>query len=184
METVAGENKELVKASKYLALAEVAIKQGVAISEAVASAASGDPYTYALRVASAIASTVAAMAEAIASINSVKLARGTSYVKGPGTSTSDSIPAMLSLGEGVVNAKGNALFPGLVQAINDIGNGIAVPVQNQTSYTYNNVANAAGGITPEQIAEAMSQLPPSEVSVSEINRVNDRVDVIENLRNQ
>lgn len=184
METVAGENKELVKASKYLALAEVAIKQGVAISEAVASAAAGDPYTYALRVASAIASTVAAMAEAIASINSVKLARGTSYVKGPGTSTSDSIPAMLSLGEGVVNAKGNALFPGLVQAINDIGNGIAVPVQNQTSYTYNNVANAAGGITPEQIAEAMSQLPPSEVSVSEINRVNDRVDVIENLRNQ
>lgn len=183
MESVAGENQEMVKASKYLALAEVAIKQGVAISEAVASAAAGDPYTYALRVASAIASTIAAMAQAITSINSVKLARGTSYVKGPGTSTSDSIPAMLSLGEGVVNAKGNALFPGLVQAINDIGNGIAVPVQNQTSYTYTNVANAAGGITPEQIAEAMSQMPPSEVAVSEIDRVSDRINVIENLRN-
>ena len=89
---------------------------------------------------------------------------------------------MLSLGEGVVNARGNALFPGLVQAINDIGNGIAVPVQNQTSYTYNTVANAAGGITPDQIAEAMKQLPPSEVAVSEIKRVNGRINVIENLR--
>lgn len=69
MESVAGDNKEMVKASKIVALAEVAIKQGVAIAEAVASAAAGDPYTYALRVAAAVASTVAAMASAIASIN-------------------------------------------------------------------------------------------------------------------
>lgn len=183
LETVAGENKELVKASKIVALAEVAIKQGVAIAEAVASAAAGDPYTYALRVAAAIASTVAAMATAIQSISSVKLARGTAYVKGPGTSTSDSIPAMLSLGEGVVNARGNALFPGLVAAINDIGNGISVPASNQTTYNYTTVANAAGGITPDQIADAMSQMPPSEVAVTEIKRVNDRINVVENLRN-
>jgi hypothetical protein len=69
MEATANENKEMVKASKIVALAEVAIKQGVAIAEAVAASAAGDPYTYALRVASAIASTVAAMASAIASIN-------------------------------------------------------------------------------------------------------------------
>ena len=69
METVAGDNKEMVKASKVVALAEVAIKQGVAIAEAVAASANGDPYTYSLRVAAAIASTVAAMASAIASIN-------------------------------------------------------------------------------------------------------------------
>ena len=69
MESVAGDNKEMVKASKIVALAEVAIKQGVAIAEAVAASAAGDPYTYALRVAAAMASTVAAMASAIASIN-------------------------------------------------------------------------------------------------------------------
>jgi hypothetical protein len=69
MESVAGDNKEMVKASKIVALAEVAIKQGVAIAEAVAASAAGDPYTYALRVAAAVASTVAAMASAIASIN-------------------------------------------------------------------------------------------------------------------
>ena len=69
MESVAGDNKEMVKASKVVALAEVAIKQGVAIAEAVAASSAGDPYTYTLRVAAAIASTVAAMASAIASIN-------------------------------------------------------------------------------------------------------------------
>lgn len=69
MESVADDNKEMVKASKIVALAEVAIKQGVAIAEAVAASAAGDPYTYALRVAAAVASTVAAMASAIASIN-------------------------------------------------------------------------------------------------------------------
>ena len=69
MESVAGDNKEMVKASKIVALAEVAIKQGVAIAEAVAASSAGDPYTYTLRVAAAIASTVAAMASAIASIN-------------------------------------------------------------------------------------------------------------------
>lgn len=76
MEAVAGENEELVKASKVVALAEVAIKQGVAIAEAVAASSAGDPYTYALRVAAAIASTVAAMAKAISSINSASFETG------------------------------------------------------------------------------------------------------------
>lgn len=76
MEAVAGENEELVKASKVVALAEVAIKQGVAIAEAVAASSDGDPYTYALRVAAAIASTVAAMAKAISSINSASFETG------------------------------------------------------------------------------------------------------------
>ena len=76
MESVAGENEEMVKASKVIALAEVAIKQGVAIAEAVANAAAGDPYTYALRVAAAVASTVAAMASAIASINKASFETG------------------------------------------------------------------------------------------------------------
>lgn len=76
MKTVAGDNEQMVKASKVVALAEVAIKQGVAISEAVASSAAGDPYTYAIRVAAAVASTVAAMAKAIASINSASFETG------------------------------------------------------------------------------------------------------------
>lgn len=76
LEAVAGDNEALVKASKVVALAEVAIKQGVAIAEAVAAAAEGDPYTYGLRVAQAIASTIAAMTQAIASINSTSFWHG------------------------------------------------------------------------------------------------------------
>lgn len=76
LNAAAKENEDLVRASKVVALAEVAIKQGVAIAEAVASAAAGDPYTYALRVAAAVASTVAAMAQAISAINSSGYAQG------------------------------------------------------------------------------------------------------------
>lgn len=76
MESAADDNEEMVRASKIFALAEVAIKQGVAIAEAVAASAAGDPYTYALRIASAVASTVAAMASAIASINKASFETG------------------------------------------------------------------------------------------------------------
>ena len=187
METVAGDNEEMVKASKVIALAEVAIKQGQAIAEAVASAAAGDPYTYALRVAAAIASTITAMASAISSINSAKFARGTAYVKGPGTSTSDSVPAMLSVGEGVVNAKGNAMFPGVVQAINDAGNGIYNPVLSMLR----NSGGAPIQVTGQQEAisrmtmasamrEAMEDLD-LYVSVEEINRTENRVKAMEQL---
>jgi hypothetical protein len=43
---------------------------------------------------------------------------GTPYVYGPGTSTSDSVLARLSVGEGVVNARANRANPGLVASMN------------------------------------------------------------------
>lgn len=186
MEKVAGDNKAMVRVSKVVALAEVAIKQGVAIAEAVASSAAGDPYTYALRVAAAIASTVSAMATAIESINSAKLARGTSYVQGPGTETSDSVPAMLSKGEGVVNAKANKMFPGVVGAMNDASVGIWSPMMSMLR----NSGGAPAQVTsPMQMSEvqmatafraAVEDLNLS-VSVEEINRVGGQVKVVENL---
>lgn len=48
-------------------------------------------------------------------------ARG-GYVEGPGTSLSDSIPAMLSNGEFVVNARSTEMFGGLLNLINSAGN--------------------------------------------------------------
>lgn len=186
MESVAGENKEMVKASKIVALAEVAIKQGVAIAEAVASSAAGDPYTYALRVAAAIASTVAAMATAIQSINSVKLARGTSYVQGPGTETSDSVPAMLSRGEGVVNAKANRMFPGVVGAMNDASVGIWSPMMSMLRGSGGSPAHVASPMqmTEIQMANAFRNAVSDldmYVSVEEINRGQRSVKVVENL---
>lgn len=46
------------------------------------------------------------------------LARGAVGIRGPGTGTSDSIPAMLSAGESVINARSTANNRGLLQAIN------------------------------------------------------------------
>ena len=44
--------------------------------------------------------------------------RGTDFVRGAGTSVSDSILARLSVGEGVVNANANRANPGIVAAMN------------------------------------------------------------------
>jgi hypothetical protein len=51
-----------------------------------------------------------------------KLARG-GVVTGPGSSTSDSIPAMLSAGESVINAQSTAMFAPLLSSINQMGGG-------------------------------------------------------------
>lgn len=175
IEAVAGENKAAVKMSKVVALAEVAIKQGVAIAEAVASSAKGDPYTYAIRVATAIATTISSMAGAIKSINSVKLARG-GRVSGPGTSTSDSIPAMLSNGEYVVNARATSMFPELLETINNLGLGLGAPARMEKVTTTRIERDNA-----EALVKALQQMPAPVVSVEEINRTSRRVEALERL---
>ena len=50
------------------------------------------------------------------------LARG-GLVTGPGTGTSDSIPAMLSSGESIINAASTAMFAPLLSTINQMGGG-------------------------------------------------------------
>jgi hypothetical protein len=71
-------------------------------------------------------------------VNAQKKAQG-GMVSGPGTETSDSIPAMLSNGEFVVNARSTRLFQPLLAAIN--------------GYGVNTPAFAAGGLVSQQ-AEA------------------------------
>lgn len=175
IEAVAGENKAAVKMSKVVALAEVAIKQGVAIAEAVAMSTKGDPYTYAIRVATAIATTISSMAGAVKSINSVKLARG-GRVSGPGTSTSDSIPAMLSNGEFVVNASATSMFPELLETINNLGLGLGAPARMEKITTTRIERDNA-----EALVKALQQMPAPVVSVEEINRTGRRVEALERL---
>lgn len=56
----------------------------------------------------------------VINVGAKKMADG-GMVSGPGTSTSDSIPALLSDGEFVVNARSTQLFKPLLTAINDAG---------------------------------------------------------------
>lgn len=181
LETTAGENKEAVALSKILALAEVAINQGIAISEAIASAAAGDPYTYALRVAAAITSTVTAMAKALTSINSAKFAKGTGYVTYPGKRPSDGdvVPAMLTVGEAVATTKANQMFPGVVQAMNDLAAGISTPAANFLPLV--SMGGASQGMTAADVAEIVENMPAPVVSVEEINNTEKQVKAVENV---
>jgi hypothetical protein len=59
-----------------------------------------------------------------------RLAEG-GMVFGPGTSTSDSIPANLSNGESVINAASTSMFSPLLSAINQAGGGAAFNIGNR-----------------------------------------------------
>jgi hypothetical protein len=62
------------------------------------------------------------------------------YLTGPGTGTSDSINAMLSNGESVINARSTQMFAPILSAINQMGGGVAFTGVNSAN------AYATGGL--------------------------------------
>lgn len=175
LEATAGDNKRRLKAAKLAALAEVAINQGVAIAQAVKA---GGEYPFPvnlLTIASSVAGAIAALVPAFQAVNSVKLARG-GRVSGAGTSTSDSIPAMLSNGEFVVNARATSMFPELLETINNLGLGLGAPARMEKVTTTRIERDNS-----EALVKALQQMPAPVVSVEEINNTNRRVTVLENL---
>lgn len=175
LDATAGDNKKRLKAAKIAALGEVALNQGIAIAQAVKA---GGEYPFPMNlitIASSVAGAVAALIPAIQAVNSVKLARG-GHVSGPGTSTSDSVPAMLSNGEFVVNARATSMFPELLETINNLGLGIASPARLETAYQARQEA-----MTLDMMIKAFKHLPRPVVSVEEYSRVENRVDTLENL---
>lgn len=175
LDATAGDNVKRLKAAKIVALGEVALNQGIAIAQAVKA---GGEYPFPMNlmtIASSVAGAVAALIPAIQAVNSVKLARG-GHVSGPGTSTSDSVPAMLSNGEFVVNARATSMFPDLLETINNLGLGIATPARLETAYQARQEA-----MTLDMMVKAFKQMPRPVVSVEEITRVENRVDTLENL---
>lgn len=175
LEATAGDNKKRLKAAKLAALAEVAINQGLAIAQAVSSV-KGIPFPANMpAIATSVATALASIIPAIQAVNSVKLARG-GRVTGAGTSTSDSIPAMLSNGEYVVNAKATSMFPDLLETINNLGLGIAAPVRMES------VSRQRQARDDERLLiKAIQQMPAPVVSVEEIDRVKKRLEEIRSL---
>ena len=170
-EQLGEDNKAFMILSKTLALAEVAINTGKAISSAVAEAAKG-PFGIANAV-SLIATIISNMTTAIGIINSAKFADG-GLVEGPGTGTSDSIPAMLSNGESVMTARATSMFAPLLSAINVAGGGVPIQVREKSSQALGEEMIARA------IARGMQDVHPI-VSVTEINKVGSQVKVVENL---
>lgn len=169
LQTFGEENKELTKLAKVIALAQIAIETGVATAKGI-SAAMSVPFPGNLAaIATTIATIISGMASAISTVKGAKFATG-GYVSGPGTGTSDSIPARLSNGESVINARSTAMFGPLLSSLNQAGGGIAFnPAAGGSREGFDFLAAAvASGMKHAQI----------HVAVDEVKQVQDRVDHI------
>lgn len=138
------ENEAMTKLSKVLALAQIAINTGVATAEGIKNAMAVAFPANIAAVATVIASVVSGMASAVSAVKSANFATG-GLVTGPGTATSDSIPARLSNGESVMTARATSMFAPVLSALNSAGGG--VPFQaggGQEGLEYMATAVAAG----------------------------------------
>ena len=174
LETVSDENKEAVKAAKILALAQMAIQQGIAVANAIRTAtqSSATWVDMLAAVATSVGAVTAVAGSAISAVKALKLASG-GYVNGPGTPTSDSVPAMLSNGESVMNARSTAMFAPLLSSINQAGGGVAFnPAASSGQEGFSYLAGAvAAGMKSVDI----------RVGVDEITKTTERVNHIKTV---
>lgn len=174
-EELGEENKEFAVAAKVLAIAEVMIQQGVAMANAIRTAtqSSATWVDMLAAIATSVTAVTTTMTTAIKSIKSAKFSTG-GYVEGPGTGTSDSVPARLSAGESVNNAVSTSMFAPIYSALNQLGGGIPI-VATQSS---NQIAGEE--MLARAFARGVSMLD-MRVGVDEIARVSRRVHVVESL---
>ena len=155
----AGENnRSALVLAKTLAIAEVAISQGVAIANAVKAASKGSVTVWDLvaNIATAITTVIGGL------------------VTGPGTGTSDSIPAQLSNGESVITARATSMFAPILSSFNQMGGGVPINVAQTSNQTLGE------DMLARAVAKGVRNIRPV-VSVEEITRVDNRVKALENL---
>ena len=164
-------NKTFTILSKTLALAEIAINTGKAISSAVAASAGKGLFGLA-EIATLVTTIISNMTAAIGIVNSAKFAKG-GLVEGSGTGTSDSIPAMLSNGESVITERATSMFSPILSYINQAGGGAPIVVEKGSQAMGEDMIARA-------VAKGIKGIQPV-VSVTEINKVGSQVNVVENL---
>lgn len=164
------ENSALTKLSKVLAIAQIAIDTGVATAEGIKNAMAVPFPANIAAIATTIAAVVSGMASAIVSVKSAKFASG-GLVTGPGTATSDSIPARLSNGESVINARSTSMFAPILSALNEAGGGKA----------FNGAGGSAGFDYMASAVAAGMASADIYVSVEEIDRVGTRMNRIKGI---
>lgn len=174
-ETLGENNKTFAILSKTLALAEIAINTGKALAAGIAQAQSVPFPANLAAIATTVATILSNIATATKTVKSAKFATG-GLVTGPGTGTSDSIPAQLSNGESVMTARATSMFAPLLSSFNQMGGGVPINV-TQTS------SQALGeDMLARAVAKGVQSMRPV-VSVEEITSVSNRVKVLENLGN-
>ena len=108
-------NIKRAQAEKRQKLFDIAISTAAGIAKAVAAT----PLTFGLPFSAFVAAQGAIQAALVASQPLPKFATGVELLEGPGTTTSDSIPALLSKGERVVTAKENKDYYPALTAIHN-----------------------------------------------------------------
>lgn len=169
LEAFGKENKELAQLSKVIALAQIAIETGVATAKGISSAMSVPFPANLAAIATTIATIMAGITSAISTVKSAKFASG-GLVTGPGTGTSDSIPARLSNGESVMTARTTSMFGPLLSSLNQAGGGVAFTPDGAGSrdgYEFLAAAVAAGMKSAD-----------IRVAVDDINAAQDNVNYI------
>ena len=177
-EALGGEGERYAEFSKALAIFEVALQQAQAIAGAVANAAKYSiPWLLPVQIASSIAAVVAAIAQATQVTDSAQTPKYASggLVTGPGTGTSDSIPAMLSNGEAVMTAQAVNDWGAMLSAMNVASGGNAIQVSNLPQ------RNDGMKGMERMMERALMNMPAPIVSVVDINKGQKRVKVQNSL---
>lgn len=175
--TLGSEIEEFAVASKLLAIAEVIINAQKATMEAMTATEVFGPIVGPILFAKRKAVIEIQAAASIASIVAQmipKFAQG-GLVTGPGTGTSDSIPAMLSNGESVMTARATADWGAVLSAINVESGGHAINVSNLPQR-----GDGMRGMR-DMMESVMMSIPTPVVLVKDINAGQRRVKVAENL---
>ena len=173
MEAFGEKNKTLTALSKVLALSQIAIASGVAIADGVKQAQSVPFPKNIAAIATTVATILANITSAIKTVKGAKMATG-GVVRGHGTGTSDQVPIQASNGESVMTAAATSMFSPALSALNQLGGGVPIVVQSPAQQQGEEFLAAA-------VAKGMRLAPRPVVTVEEINRVQERVDVIERI---
>lgn len=176
-EALGGEGERYAEFAKTLAVFQVVLAQAEAIANAVASASKAPWFMLPITIASSIATVVAAIAQATQVTDSAQTPKYASggLVTGPGTGTSDSIPAMLSNGEAVMTAQAVNDWGAMLSAMNVASGGNAIQVSNLPQ------RNDGMKGMERMMERALMNMPAPIVSVVDINKGQKRVKVQNSL---
>ena len=176
-DALGGEGERYAEFAKTLAVFQVVLAQAEAIANAVASSAKAPWFMIPITIASSIATVVAAIAQATQITDSAETPKYASggLVTGPGSGTSDSIPAMLSNGEAVMTAQAVNDWGAMLSAMNVASGGNAIQVSNLPQ------RNDGMKGMERMMERVLMNMPAPIVSVVDINKGQKRVKVQNNL---
>lgn len=176
-DALGGEGERYAEFAKALGVMQVVITEGIAIAKAVQGGAEYPFPINVLTVAASVAAITAAIASAVNSVKSTEVPKYASggLISGPGTGTSDSIPAMLSNGEAVMTANAVNEWGAMLSAMNVASGGNAINVSNLPQR-----GDGMRGMRT-MLKEVLLDMPAPVVSVVDINKGQRKVKVQDNI---